>query len=214
MILFYPTSTISERLEVIKKCKRDKSPPKELQEAFPDLASLIMRMIAVDPKTRPSVREVIDNPIFLETQGASSSSLLPTSLESPRSISVSTKIGDNGTWKTRYIKVGKEGLLAYKNKTDAKAKFCYFFSECKLNLAPESDCASTLEFPKEEAKAYAVIKRRQSMDPMWLYKVSRKFIFRIEHPELETLSLKIENKEQMRLLEVIKLGNEVQIMLT
>lgn len=115
-------------------------------------------------------------------------------------------VGSGAPWKTRYIRFGKDNLLAYKNKEDGKAKFCYAFKDCKVSQLPESEVAE--ESTREESKQPYSAKRHTSQgtggEEM---RRPAMMVVKIEHKELETLFLRVDNDEQMKMVHGITFAN-------
>lgn len=61
--LFAPTVTQSERIEQLTKCKEMILPDTLLRD-YPEMASLIKKMISFNPKERPQAKEILKHHIF------------------------------------------------------------------------------------------------------------------------------------------------------
>jgi len=170
-------------------------------------------MVSIDPLVRPNISDIMINPIFLNECKNSRCYSEPTpSLDSQSNYTeILLKFG-SGNWKFKYVRICKDNLFIYKKRGDAKAKFCYQFDESKLFL--ENFTKSTEPFLvktscKEELKEFSAKLKRQHTWTSELAAERKTFVLRIEHRDLETLYLKLENEDQMKLVEVMKFNNSI-----
>ena len=111
----------------MKQCKQ-KILPTELVGAHPRLAGLIRKMISKIPSLRPSIIELMNNPVF--SCGAEN-------VEPNRKLSgghidgeLLVKKGRQTVWKVKYLKLVGEQLYLYKSKDQNKARAFYSLNEC------------------------------------------------------------------------------------
>ena len=108
-----------------------KTLPEGLVQAFPKLAGLIMKMLSQNPAKRPSIIELMNDPIFCHSLGE---------IEVKRKLSggslegeLLVKKGNGETWKIRYLKLSGENLYVYKKRGDHKARIWYSLKDCLVN---------------------------------------------------------------------------------
>jgi len=168
LALFSPTQTI-------RSC-RLQGPSKEFIESYPEIGELIKRMTNENPECRPAAAELKDLNLFGE--GALRSAWEILGFDRKKCL---LKIGKAGKLKTRYVKITKRNILLYSKKADKKARLCYPLKDCKV-------------IPIQMHKG-----RKRKMKRNWSFNnltdeiVSGPFNVIIEHPQLETLHLLMEN---------------------
>ncbi len=168
-------------------------------------------MVSLDPKSRPSVGELMVSKVFQSENRSVRSYSLPAPQEG-ECMSFLTIVGRGDRWKQRYIRFGKENLLAYKNKEDTKAKFCYAFKDCKI--APlangRDEVTERAESTQEENKQPYSAKRHVSLGTDCDGRLKpAKLILKVEHRELETLYLRVESDIQMKMVRGITFADSL-----
>ena len=178
LVLFNPTQTLSERHEIIKKC-RQQGPSKEFMTKYPELGAMIKNMTSDNPAIRPTAENLKDSPVFRQ-EDKTAAEWENIGLNGEKCL---VKIGVNGKCKTKYVKIYGGNLLLYAKKTDQKARLCYPLAECKImgssNLAPQQ-----APLRRNRSFNYSI----EDVLPVgYSYKAS------IEHPDLETLHFFVQN---------------------
>ncbi len=179
LVLFSPTQTLSERYEIIRRC-RQSGPSAEFYAKFPELAVLIKRMTSENPLVRPSAIELKESALFkLEPKPEGEWEKL--GLNGKKCL---VKVGTSGKCKTKYVKISGGNLFLYAKKTDQKAKLCYPLTECKI-VPPEDNVSKTV----------STIRRNRSTNNFLEDVVPAGFAYKVsvEHPQLETLHFFVQN---------------------
>jgi serine/threonine protein kinase len=165
LALLYPTQTLSERQEVLVKCRKGKM-PKEFLMKCPEIGALIERMTCKDPQVRPTAEELLELGLFSTRKGSNDWSKLNIT---------DKKLETPDRFEERCIKIIDDTLSLYKNM-DKKAKLRYPLYESLI-----ASCGS-------ESK---LIKKNRSYlneDLAGLRSFSKSAI---EHPHLETLEVTV-----------------------
>lgn len=173
LALFSPTETLSERYEILCKCRVHNGPSFAFASKYPELGTLIARMTSEVPSQRPSIVEIKESTLFAgEKKGRDWEKM---GFNGTKSL---ISIGANGKRKVKYLKLCGDNLLIYNRKGDEKAKFCYPLNECKI--VPSSSTAATKCPPiRRYQSSRQCLKSTGPID--YAYKVA------VEHPQLETL---------------------------
>ncbi|MDR3549767.1 MAG: protein kinase [Candidatus Pacebacteria bacterium] len=174
LALFSPTETISERYEILRKCRARHGPSLEFSVKYPEMAELIARMTSESPAQRPTIDELKNSELFAsEGRGCDWEKMGFADRKSLISI------GSAGKCKVKYLKICENNLLVYNKKEDGKAKFCYPLNECKIVTLRNTPV------PK------ASIRRNRSSHQFSETMVATEYAYRVavEHPQLETLYL-------------------------
>jgi len=116
LALFYPTQTLSERQEVLVKCREGKLPEEFLVE-YPEIAVLIERMTNKDPQVRPTVEELLESKVFSTRRGSNDWKKLSITNKKYKA-----KLRTADKFKERHIRIIDSTLLLYKNIKNAEKK--------------------------------------------------------------------------------------------
>jgi len=138
LALFLPVKTVSERIELIKKCKTE-GPPKEFRKTYKELSKLIQQLVTIEPSIRPSISTILSMPIFRlyqkqRTERSYSLPKLEDNSEEKLCGEFRVTFGNSSNWKTRYLYLNGKKLFLYKKKGDAKARIIYPLLECNISI--------------------------------------------------------------------------------
>ncbi len=188
MLLFYPTKTVSERHALLKAAKTSRTFPGCFIESYPKLSGLILRMLSPVPAKRPTIIELMNDPIFCQSFAG---------VEIKRKLSggnvdgeLLVKKGQGTVWKIRYVKLVGENLYLYKKRGDQKARAWYSLNACLVNA--EKKPGEGAKFPTSEVVA------------------------RIDHENLESLYVRFKagDKNYRDWLDSLNLSEKVQYVIT
>ncbi len=204
-----------ERAELIGRCKVE-GPPKELLKTHKSIAMLILKMASIEPSIRPTIGQVALHPAFkcfLKERPGERSASLPK-MEGPCEKlcgEFSIRLGSRLQWKARHINLNGLNLLIYKKKGDAKARISYPLKDCtitpqrSLRLGGKEKCESQLQLyrktPRRTASLFARDESNASSPTHGEGKMQRReeeSVVLIEHPAIETLSLRFFGTEAQR----------------
>lgn len=174
LILFWPTHTLSERYEIIRNCRKF-GPSKEFSSKYPEIASLIKRMVDVNPALRPTIVDLKNMKIF-RVKDKSEVNDWQALCRNKRKCMMKT---GEGKLKFKYVKILKDRLFIYCNKSDKKAKLYYPLEESKI---------ITIDTVSVRKKSHI---RNQSLHNFDKESASMNYSYKIvvEHPQLETLHI-------------------------
>ena len=160
---------------MIRDCRKS-GPSKEVMLKYPEIGSIIGKMVNINPSLRPSAIDLKNYKIFKTKIKMDSNDWETVFINLTKCM---IKIDADKKAKTRYIKILNGSLAIYIKKINKKAQVCYPLEECKIvtsNSAP-------------------VYKRNRARNQS-LYNFDKDLInsnysckMTIEHPQLETLHI-------------------------
>ncbi len=131
--------TLSERYDVLNVCKRTGDLPKEFGKLHPRLAGVIRRMVNRLPAARPTIIELMNDPVFCAVAADEGKDPLAARKRRPSLGSESMegelqiRRGAQSAWKSHYIRLADFRLFVYKSRDERKARACYLLSECTIH---------------------------------------------------------------------------------
>ncbi len=122
-------STYMERTDIIKDSKEGKI-PEALEKELPDIATIIKKMLSLDPTARPSIEKIVQ------------ALKLPSQLRSQLCGSLKFRKENALRWRKKYFKLIDGNLHLFHNEKDTKAENIYTLSHWDILLA-EHDCPTS-----------------------------------------------------------------------
>ena len=131
--IFSPTSTQSEKLDQLKN-GRAGILPEFLLDHYPQISSLILQMISINPRERPTTKDILEHPLFTKFHRESDIKIRNDATENEAYQAI-IMLGDTGKIREMYIRIVDGKLLGYKNLDNKKARFSYPLAECNIEYA-------------------------------------------------------------------------------
>eukprot|EP00830_Metopus_es_P016790 TRINITY_DN5316_c0_g1_i1.p1 TRINITY_DN5316_c0_g1~~TRINITY_DN5316_c0_g1_i1.p1 ORF type:complete len:529 (-),score=110.78 TRINITY_DN5316_c0_g1_i1:15-1601(-) len=165
-------------------------------ETYESLLMIIKKMKSINPDLRPNI-EMLLSFTFFTNEATEKFPLTPkgkglTFLPKEKEVSacVSAKIGSEGKWKERHLKIEHSKIFLYNSLDSPKARKCYDMSECKIEILPYGKSPKKLGKSKFDLPLLPIPDTEKYPEEEKEDRENLKTIV-IEHKVLQTLFLKI-----------------------